>query len=273
MKQLFILIIIVYTAFPVVNAQQMRFEREKSPEAEAIILAGLQQHIFLVEQYYCLQGASGRRYGQNDNEYFGHDAVLAIIADSTLYADDRILHPWKNDTDYNAYESVDSLSPVGTTSLFYSATSLLTVDTAELRFRDTIDFQTIKVLRFNKKQDTLNQPGLHLVSNEKTDIPAFFVIAHHDSSSTKGLKFKLSILFSDMIDLSPEGNKPNILNAPSKEGFIGGFYIKPQLSNNGVGFSLAGIVEYKGRIFRMRPFETTEIREENNSGTLNPVDD
>jgi len=67
--------------------------------------------LFVVRQEYVLVGRSGQEYGRGGRKYFGISYTLATLSNFELWCDESIKTPWLNDTNYESYKNIDSLSP------------------------------------------------------------------------------------------------------------------------------------------------------------------
>lgn len=270
------LLVIVFIAVLNFQARSQVFRdiTNPSPKAERIFTKSLENDVVLVQQYYQLRGASGQLYGRDTLQYFGHYVTPGIWVDSFLVLLPDFMAPWQLDSNYvNRYADVDSLTPVKSHTLLFSA-SRGTADTLALRLEDSLFMEEMEFLIF--RDTVLHQGRLGLpyeISDDDTVVEPFFILVYRDPLSTDSLKFKLKIHFSAIVKSYPSSNIKNLLSAPDTQGLLGGYYIWPVVSNHYIQLFFKGFLRKNGSLFEMHPLHLIDSPASPSGLELNPINE
>lgn len=195
--------------------------------------------IVTMEQSYHLKDAKGNVYGLDNKTSFGTVYSLGIVTEGGFIVDDKVLHPWNYDPNYEEYRNNRNYAPVwhGTSIKPFGNNEFSKIDCEERVYEEL--FKDRFLLSCVSK-------GLR-VSDTTGKVNGWMVWVMHPSQSeiSKDLNYNVYVVYTQ--DVEVKNNEFTVRPPQNTQMTIGGFFIVPNITSIGsVTFELCGMVYKEG---------------------------
>lgn len=190
--------------------------------------------IVVIEQSYQLKDAKGRVYGIDNQPEFGKVYSLGFVTEQGFVVDDKVIHPWNYDSNYDEYRNNRDYGVVWSSTAIkpFGGNDFSKIECGQK------DYEDLSNGRFMLSCET---DGL-VLSDTTGKVDGWMVWIMHPSQTEidKDLDFNVYVAYSQSVDV--KSNDFVVYPPQNTQMAIGGIFIVPSITAIGsVTFELCGV--------------------------------